>query len=919
MVRLAIPRTMQHFPRVKSLRYAAFLSYARVDKAVAARLQGWLEQFRIPEKIARAGAPIGKIFRDETDFVANANLSKHIESMLDESAALVVLASPSAAQSEWVNKEITYFRTHYETVRPTFALIAGGTPHAPANSRDECFPLALKVKVERGKLTSKPHEPLAPNIQGEGEDAAFLRLAAGLLNVSFDALYDRHKAREEEVRKVRARQFARAYTIPAREALDDGKPVLALKYALAHALEANNPDWDMADELAVQARHALPRIPKIDVRVASGNCGQKVAISPDDRFIYTYPVGFRRSRIRCWNLAASERLSRHDVGTIEAFATGANTILYTEEEAPNRLVSLAAGSLCKLNSKQLNAPYESISQTIDDIFVACRHDGLLDVITLNGKFSIKRINIGVSRISAIACASGTQRIAFGTSDGGVGISRDGFGEGRAFVAHNEKIRAVAASNDGKTIVSGASDGSVRVWDETGTNRFTLRTNERFIEAVNLSSDGRYAVSCGSIYPPDLWDTRFGKRFVTFDDFFSSPRMRPTNVDISSDGTLVVVGASDGRFGIYDFSGREQQVYIADLRSAVNSTAWSPQGDVIAINSMEGTELRCASSGRLLRTTLEGHSVKCVAFSPDGMFLLCGIEHDAVKVNVETGKVVTRFHGHTDDVTSASFSKDAKRIVTGSHDNTARIWSAQTGALEATLEGHEDIVSAVRFAPDGAFVATSSFDTIVRLFSAKTGSEVRRFIGHKTYVSDVDFSPDGKLILSSSGDGDQFYLDNTARLWDVSSGLEVRRFSGHDGYLTCAQFSPDGSMIATGSFDKAVRIWDSNTGILLLELKGHEYDVNDVRFSPDGSRLLSGGGGMVLEGSAFAIWNIRACRLVGRRLTAEIVRTLRDGLGTLEGGDSNDILLRDVLGATDPKDFAAAALNRWPDLANTTPY
>ena len=126
MVRLAMLRTPRHLPKFKSPRYAAFLSYARVDKAVAAKLQDWLEQFRIPEKIAKAGAPIGKIFRDETDFVASPNLSKHIESMLDESAALVVLASPSAAQSEWVNNEVTYFRTHYEGVRPTFAVIAGG-------------------------------------------------------------------------------------------------------------------------------------------------------------------------------------------------------------------------------------------------------------------------------------------------------------------------------------------------------------------------------------------------------------------------------------------------------------------------------------------------------------------------------------------------------------------------------------------------------------------------------------------------------------------------------------------------------------------------------------------------------------------------------------------------------------------------
>ncbi|KAF7968265.1 hypothetical protein HWV62_31107 [Athelia sp. TMB] len=238
--------------------------------------------------------------------------------------------------------------------------------------------------------------------------------------------------------------------------------------------------------------------------------------------------------------------------------------------------------------------------------------------------------------------------------------------------------------------------------------------------------------------------------------------------------------------------------------------------------------------------LHGHEgyVQCVCFSPDGTRIVSGSSDNTVRVwDALSGQLaLPPLQGHEDRVTSVGFSPDGSRIVSGSSDNTVRVWDALTGqpALPP-LQGHKDAVWSVCFSPDGSRIVSGSSDNTVRVWDALSGqSALMSLWGHGDRVTSVCFSPDGSRIVSGSSDW-------TVRVWDALTGQPaLPPLQGHEGPVTSVCFSPDGSRIVSGSEDKTVRVWDALTGQPALPpLQGHEGPVHSVCFSPDGSRIVSG--------------------------------------------------------------------------------
>jgi tetratricopeptide (TPR) repeat protein len=196
-----------HAPRLRT-RYYAFLSYSHRDSGLAGWLHRELERFRVPGSLAgklTANGVVPKrltpIFRDQHDLSAGDDLTAEIQAALAASQFLVVLCSPGAAKSKWMNLEIESFkRTRPEGC--VLAAVASGEPFAsdmPGREKEECFPSALRFKYDRrGHRTEKTADPLAADFRAgdEARRIAFLKLVAGMLGVGLDELVQRETTRK---------------------------------------------------------------------------------------------------------------------------------------------------------------------------------------------------------------------------------------------------------------------------------------------------------------------------------------------------------------------------------------------------------------------------------------------------------------------------------------------------------------------------------------------------------------------------------------------------------------------------------------------------------------------------------------------------------------------------------------------------
>ncbi|WP_052108255.1 toll/interleukin-1 receptor domain-containing protein [Aerolutibacter daejeonensis] len=182
------------------MRYRAFLSYSHADAAWARWLLRRLETYRVPSRLVGThGANgvierrLGTFFRDREELPTAGDLGETIRAALADSETLVVICSPTAAQSRWVNAEVAAFQTSGRGDR-VLCFVVGGVPGS-ADPTQHCFPPAL-LQPDAG---GAPREPLAADArrEGDGRERAFLKLVAGLLGVGYDALAQREAQRRQ--------------------------------------------------------------------------------------------------------------------------------------------------------------------------------------------------------------------------------------------------------------------------------------------------------------------------------------------------------------------------------------------------------------------------------------------------------------------------------------------------------------------------------------------------------------------------------------------------------------------------------------------------------------------------------------------------------------------------------------------------
>jgi hypothetical protein len=285
--------------------YRAFISYSQQDKLWGKRIHAWLETYRVPVgSLTDIQLPrrLGKFFRDEEDMSAASDIAEIVRRAIEDAESLIVICSPRSAQSKWVNAEIQHFR-RTGRARRVFAVIIDGVPNS-GDKLTECFPPALRAAGDPDDPDALPIEPLGLDVRKDGRAKACARLAAGLLGVDFDDLWQRDRRRAEVRQRLLigslasiAIVFASISAAAVGFALqaDERAAILSIDTARASLAEGQTDEALLI--LLEAAQHFRSKAAPDDLLIAFDQTLQRAAAEtvidlPDNPRIFDAPAGF---------------------------------------------------------------------------------------------------------------------------------------------------------------------------------------------------------------------------------------------------------------------------------------------------------------------------------------------------------------------------------------------------------------------------------------------------------------------------------------------------------------------------------------------------------------------------------------------------------------------------------------------------
>jgi WD40 repeat protein len=906
--------------------YTAFMSYSHaLDGTLAPALQAGLEQFGRAWYQRRAI----RVFRDDTNLSATPDLWASIEEALSRSTWLILLASPDAAASPWVNRELEWWLAHRSPNRLLIGLTAGEL-HWDEGRHSSAENAVSTVLVNR-HLPEPRWIDFRPVRTAHPSDPQFqlavAELAAPLHGVPKDSLIG-EQVRQHRIRKRWIRGVAVALATLTILALA-GAGVASVQRNLAVSAEhtavsqvmvneadevrAHDPRAALRLGLAAWAVDRSPAAKASLLQTLTGDPAYRGTI-PSPNFTNTFfaadsPV------MTTVNTVSLSRWDLHDL-------VHPRLLSHTDVIPDNKTSGLIVDAVGTLGATY-NFTTSNNQVTLWDLRDPQRARPIgHPFVAHDGKDSVRVVLSPDGRYMA-ATAGGIEDPAVSTVIWDISDPQSPrLASAPILASRPVPDPIVDFSPDSKTVVVVDNDDqhTAVLWDVAGGRQ--ARPLSRGIPLGSTTTPG-----IGIMYAPDgrtfatwgqgtatLWD-------ATDRTTLRNPVRFPFDVNeitaFAPDESAVIAVETDRKTIVVSTLNAARTVQpveeLVGHTNSVYSTAFMPGSNTLVSGSLDGSVIlwSLAPAGRPQRlgNPLTGHTagIGGLAFNPNGDILATAgirIDNSVLLWDVSNPKAATavgsRLSGSPGDSetydAAVAFTSDGRTLAMADNDrrHVVDLWNVADPrhaiSLGPPLGVNAGDVTSVAFSRDGRLLAAATGKDVV-LWDV-TDPHVPRQLAqlvttHSGKIVALGLTPDAQTMVTASA-------DKTLQIWDIKDPARPqqinRTVTPHTNDLFAAALSADGKILATGGADRFVQVWDladpANPRPLGQPLDGADMVVS-LAFAPDGGTLAVGD-----VAGATQLWDVTdpaRARPLGARLPGRAATTYGSGAYALAFSPNSRLL------------------------------
>ena len=784
---------------------AAFMSYSHsADGNLAPHLQAGLQRFAKPWYQTRAV----RIFRDKTSLSVNPALWSSICKTLDASEYFILLASPEAAESLWVQQEVDYWLDKESSDKLLIVLTDGDLQWSSQKGdfdwdRSNALPKNLAGVFAEEPLYldlrwAKKSEDLSLNhpqfreavselsatLRGQskddliGADVRFHRRAMRLAWSAASALFilllfasaaaffayqqkevaedQRNNAIEQRDRAERQRRVAQARQLAAQSQLVYNQSVGLLERSVLLAIESNKRVF--SPESAQVLSQTVGLLPEQVARFFHNHNVNSASFSPDGKLLAT---GSDDWTVGIWHIVKKKLLAR-----LIHIDRVMNVVFSRDGKYIAATGFNGTGQIWGANNVDSSTNRDYSWQPI----------GILEHGSVPTEISFTRDNDYV--VICNSPVSGNSAVRIFAVDKGRKVAE---------LRHKRGVRDIDLNSSGTQIASAGNDARIYIWDAKTRRRIANLPHDSTAISVHYQVNGSTLFSLtetGTVY---CWSTKNWKRLS---------RVRLTSSAESA------VFSNDGQ-------------YVATTHEGIVRVWRVESGNLLYTFKHEGP----AFSGAL-------------RFSPDSGYLVTAGDYGShVRIwNLGTGKEVARFNQTS--VSTVEFSPDGTQLASAGHDNSARIWK-YTNTMAGAFFNYDSPVRRVKFSPSGGYLAIACESGVNNLYDIANNQTF--LLQHNALAHHMAFSGDDKLLATGSKDG-------TARIWESNTGRELGRFVPEKpSQILDIDLSFNGDHLAVACEKGIAYVWDVPARRVVKKIE-YNGDLWGVCFSPNGSFLAIYGDG-----------------------------------------------------------------------------